>query len=70
VVRGGVPVIRFHDLRQTHATFMLAVGVHPKVVQERLGHASIQLTLDTCSHIMPGMQADAAMRVAAIVFGA
>jgi integrase len=65
-----VPTIRFHDLRHTHATLMLSAGVHPKVVQERLGHASIQITLDTYSHVMPGMQADAAARVGAMVFGA
>lgn len=44
-------------------------GVHPKVVQERLGHASIQITLDTYSHVMPGMQEDAAAKVGALVFG-
>jgi integrase len=69
VARADVPVIRFHDLRHTHATLMLGAGVHPKVVQERLGHASIQITLDTYSHVMPGMQADAAARMGALVFG-
>ena len=48
--------IRFHDLRHTHATQLLKAGVHPKVVSERLGHASIGITLDTYSHVMPGMQ--------------
>jgi len=43
--------------------------VHPKVVQERLGHASIQITLDTYSHVMPGMQEDAAAKVGALMFG-
>lgn len=65
----GVPLIRFHDPRHTHATLMLSAGVHPKVVQERLGHASIQITLDTYSHVMPGMQEDAAAKVGALVFG-
>jgi integrase len=66
----GLPRIRLHDLRHSHATHLLATGVHPKVVQERLGHASIQLTLDTYSHVMPSMQdgaaatIDAAMRKA------
>ena len=69
VGRAGVPVIRFHDLRHTHATLMLGAGVHPKVVQERLGHASIQITLDTYSHVMPGMQAGAAAKLADLVFG-
>jgi len=69
VRHADVPAIRFHDLRHTHATLMLGASVHPKVVQERLGHASIQITLDTYSHVMPGMQADAAARVGALVFG-
>jgi integrase len=64
-----VPTIRFHDLRHTHATLMLSAGVHPKIVQERLGHASITITLDTYSHVMPTMQADAAAKVGALVFG-
>lgn len=49
-----LPRIRFHDLRHTHATLALAAGVHPKVVSERLGHASITITLDTYSHAIPG----------------
>lgn len=52
-------VIRFHDLRHAHATLMLLQGVHPKVVSERLGHASIGITLDTYSHVLPSMQAEA-----------
>ena len=52
--------IRFHDLRHSHASALLKAGVHPKVVSERLGHASIGITLDTYSHVMPGMQAAAA----------
>jgi integrase len=55
--------IRFHDLRHTHATLMLKAGVHPKVVSERLGHASIGITLDTYSHVMPGMQEEAAQKL-------
>jgi integrase len=51
--------IRFHDLRHAHATLMLLQGVHPKVVSERLGHASIGITLDTYSHVLPSMQAEA-----------
>lgn len=49
-----------HGLRHTCATLLLAAGVHPKIVQERLGHASVAITLDTYSHAAPGMQADAA----------
>ena len=58
-----LPKIRFHDLRHTHAAHLLKAGVHPKVAQERLGHATIAVTLDLYSHVMPGMQEDAAMRV-------
>jgi integrase len=56
----GVPVIRFHDLRHTCATLLLSQNVHPKVVQEILGHSQIRLTLDTYSHVIPSMQSDAA----------
>ncbi len=59
--RARVKVIRFHDARHTHASLMLKLGEHPKVVQERLGHSSIQMTLDTYSHITPGIQEAAAM---------
>jgi integrase len=52
----------FHDLRHTSATMLLGAGVHPKVVQERLGHSSIQLTMDTYSHVLPSMQQDAATK--------
>lgn len=65
--RVGLPRIRFHDLRHTHATLALAAGIHPKVVQERLGHSSITVTLDTYSHAIPAMQEDAATRIAALV---
>jgi integrase len=58
--RAGVKVIRLHDARHTHASLMLKQGVHPKIVQERLGHASIQMTLDTYSHVAPGLQQVAA----------
>jgi integrase len=55
----GLPHVRFHDLRHAHATLMLLQGVHPKVVSERLGHASIGITLDTYSHVLPSMQSEA-----------
>jgi len=58
--RAGVTVIRLNDARHTHASLMLKQGAHPKVVQERLGHASIQITLDTYSHVVPGLQDAAA----------
>jgi integrase len=65
--RAGLPDIRFHDLRHTSATLLLLQGVHPKVVQERLGHAQISLTLDTYSHVLPSMQKDAASRLDAML---
>ena len=61
-VRAGVKAIRLHDARHTHASIMLKQGVHPKIVQERLGHYSIEMTLDIYSHVMPGLQEAAAKR--------
>lgn len=61
--RLGLPKIRLHDLRHTMATLMLAQGIHPKVVQERLGHASISMTMDTYSAVIPGLQREAARRI-------
>jgi integrase len=60
--KAGVRVIRFHDARHTHASLLLKAGVHPKIVQERLGHSSIQITLDTYSHVIPGLQEAAAIQ--------
>lgn len=53
--RAGLPRIRFHDLRHTAATLLLGQGVNPKIVSEMLGHASISITLDTYSHVLPDM---------------
>lgn len=58
--RVGVPRIRFHDLRHCHATLLLQQGVHPKVVSERLGHSKVGVTLDLYTHVLPGMQEEAA----------
>jgi integrase len=58
--RAGFPEIRFHDLRHTCATLLLSKNVNPKVVSEMLGHASIAITLDTYSHVLPTMQESAA----------
>jgi integrase len=58
-----LPRVRFHDLRHSHATQLLRAGVHPKVAQERLGHASITTTLDIYSHVTETMQEDAAARL-------
>ncbi len=67
-LRFGIPHIRLHDLRHSYATMALAAGVHPKVVQERLGHSSIQVTLDTYSHVAPSLDEDAAERVADLIW--
>ena len=61
--RAGLPDIRFHDLRHTCATLMLAVGTNPKVVQETLGHANVSVTLDIYSHLLPNMQDQAAEKI-------
>jgi integrase len=63
IASAELPRIRFHDLRHSHATHMLASGVHPKIASERLGHATVGLTLDTYSHVIPGMQEDAVARI-------
>ena len=60
--RAGLQGIRLHDARHTHASLMLKQGIHPKIVQERLGHSSIAITLDTYSHVAPGLQETAAAR--------
>ena len=57
--RAGLPHIRFHDLRHSAATMLLAMGVHPKVVQELLGHNQISMTMDIYSHVLPTMQREA-----------
>lgn len=64
-----LPRVRFHDLRHLCATLLLSQGVHPKVVQERLGHASISMTLDTYSHVVPGLQEEAVDRLESRLFG-
>jgi integrase len=63
VERAGLPHIPLHGLRHTHATLLLAAGIHPKVVSERLGHASVQITLDTYSHLLPNLQREAATAI-------
>jgi integrase len=63
VGRTALPRVRFHDLRHAHATHMLSSGVHPKVASERLGHSKVGITLDLYSHVLPGMQAEAAALV-------
>lgn len=67
LAKTNLPRIRFHDLRHSHATQLLAAGVHPKIASERLGHSTIGITLDLYSHVMPGMQANAAEQVDAAI---
>jgi integrase len=63
-----LPQIRLHDLRHTHATLALQAGIHPKVVSERLGDATVSITLDTYSHAIPALQEEAAQLIAGLVF--
>lgn len=67
--RLGLPPIPLHSLRHTWATVALTAGVHPKVVQERLGHATISITLDTYSHVACALHSDAAEKIAGMVLG-
>jgi integrase len=67
VGRSGLPRIRLHDLRHTHATLLLKAGVPIKVVSERLGHSTPAFTMATYQHVLPGMQAEAARTFAAIL---
>ncbi|MGB8827386.1 MAG: site-specific integrase, partial [Pseudolabrys sp.] len=62
-MKGQGSSVRLHGLRHSHASHLLAENVHPKIVQERLGHYSIAITMDIYSHLMPNMQADAAAKV-------
>jgi integrase len=63
----GLPPIRLHDVRHSYATAALAAGIPPKVVSERLGHANIAITMDVYSHVIPGMDAQAANTVASLI---
>jgi integrase len=63
----GLPRVRLHDLRHTHASHLLAAKVHPKIVQERLGHSSIAMTMDLYSHAAPGLQQEAAASTDAVM---
>jgi integrase len=69
VRRAGVTAIRLHDLRHTAATLALAAGIHPKVVSERLGHATVQLTLDTYSRVIDGIHEAAAEQLGKAILG-
>jgi integrase len=65
--RSNLPPVRFHDLRHSHATQLLKENVHPKVVSERLGHATVSITLDLYSHVLPSMQEEAAEKFDAAI---
>jgi integrase len=65
--KAQLPKIRFHDLRHTHASLLIADGVNIKVVSERLGHAHPSFTIHTYQHLLPGMSAYAAHRFASII---
>jgi integrase len=67
VKRSGLPRIRFHDLRHTHATLLLKARIPIKVVSERLGHSTPGFTMATYQHVLPGMQAEAAMTFAELL---
>ncbi|WP_046176513.1 tyrosine-type recombinase/integrase [Domibacillus indicus] len=68
IKKAGLPMIRFHDMRHTHATLLLLQGVNPKIVSERLGHADVRITLDTYSHLLPSMQKDTAVQFGKMLF--
>ena len=67
LLRNGLPRLRFHDLRHTAATLLLAQGVHVRTIMEILGHSQISLTMNTYAHVMPTMQRDAAEKMDAIL---
>lgn len=62
--RAGLPAIRLHDVRHSYASLALQAGVHVKIVSERLGHASVMITLDVYSHVLPALDASAAEQIA------
>ena len=67
--RAGLPQVRFHDLRHTFASLLIAQGEHPKLISEQLGHASVQITLDRYGHLMPQSYDSAGDRLDAALFG-
>ena len=67
--KAELPHMRLYDLRHSHATLLLIAGEHPKVVSERLGHASIRITMDTYSHVLPSMQERTATQLERTFYG-
>lgn len=68
--RAGLPRIRFHNLRHTYASLLIAQGEHPKYIQSQLGHSSIQVTMDVYGHLMESVNREAASKLGNAVFGA
>jgi integrase len=62
-LKEDLPRVRFHDLRHSHATQLLAAGLHPKIAQERLGHSTIATTMDIYSHVTAQVHEDAAAKI-------
>ena len=67
IARVGLPPIRFHDLRHTHISHMLLAGEHPKVASASAGHASVAITMETYSHVMPELEKESAQRIDTIL---
>ncbi len=67
IEKSDVRRVRFHDLRHSHASQLLRQGVHPKIMSEWLGHATVATTLDRYSHVLPGLQEDAAAKVDSVL---
>ena len=67
VKKVGLPIIRWHDLRHTHATMLIERNVNPKIIQERLGHSRIGVTLDIYSHVLPSMQREAVTQLDSVI---
>ena len=65
--QSGIENVRFHDLRHTFASLMLLKGAAPKVISEALGHSSVAFTMDVYSHIIPGMQEDAMVKLNSVI---
>ena len=63
IKKAGLGTLTIHGLRHTHATMLLEAGINPKVVSERLGHASVATTMDIYSHVLPDMQNQAALAI-------
>jgi integrase len=63
LAKAGLPRVTFHSLRHFHATYLLKRNIHPKIVQERLGHSTISLTMDTYSHVIPDIQKEATEKI-------